>query len=93
MTMRNKPFDYAAEVERAPPVTDTESKMSTTAHKSNTRIKSEAAMKSRVHTSRKDRDLTVDGLDKHHHEAKALKVLAKVATTNTVSSARQAKLA
>jgi len=48
-------------------------------------------MKSRVHTSRKDRDLTLDGLDKHHHEATTLKVLAKKAKTKTSSLARQAK--
>jgi hypothetical protein len=90
--MRNKPFDYAAKVERSPPLADIGSKMSTTSHKSNTRIQSEAAMKGRVHTSRKDRDLTTDGLDKHHHEAKVLKVLTKVATTKTAQSAHQAKL-
>jgi len=91
--MRNKPFDYASKVERAPPKADIESKMSTTSHKSNTRIQSEAAMKTRVHTSRKARDLTTDGLDQHHHEAKALKAVAKSAKTKTVSSARRAKAA
>ena len=65
--------------------------MSTTAHKSPTRIKSEAAMKGRVHTSRKDRDLTVDGLDKHHHEATTLKVRARVAATKTASAAKSVK--
>jgi len=93
MTRRNKPFDYASNIERTPRVTDAESKMSTTSHKSNTRIQSEVAMKSRVHTSRKDRDLTLDGLDKHHHEATTLKVLAKTAKTKTASKARQAKRA
>jgi hypothetical protein len=91
-TMRNKPFDYAAKVERAPPLADTESKMSTTSHKSNTRVQSEAAMKTRVHTSRKDRDLTGDGLDKHHHEAKALKAVAQSTKTKTVTAARRAKV-
>jgi hypothetical protein len=75
--MRNKPFDYFAKVERAPPLAEDVTKMSTTSHKSNTRIQSEAAMKNRVHTSRQKRDLTADGLDKHHHEATALKVRAK----------------
>jgi hypothetical protein len=65
--------------------------MSTTSHKSRTRILSESAMKSRVHTSRKDRDLTVDGLDKHHHEAVNLKVLAKTAKIKAATSARMAK--
>jgi hypothetical protein len=67
--------------------------MSTTSHKSPTRILSEKAMKDRVHTSRTDRDLTADGLDKHHHEAKALKAVAKSAKTKTVSAARRAKAA
>ena len=67
--------------------------MSTTSHKSRTRTLSEAAMKNRVHTSRKDRDLTVDGLDKHHHEGTALKVLAKSVKTKTVRAAITAKRA
>ncbi len=83
--MRNKPFDYAAKVERAPPPAEDVTKMSTTSHKSNTRIQSEAAMKNRVHTSRLNRDLTADGLDKHHHEAKTLKVLAKAAKVKAVA--------
>jgi hypothetical protein len=90
-TMRNKPFDYAAEVERAPLMTDAESKMSTTSHKSNTRIQSEAAMKNRVHTSRQNRDLTADGLDKHHHEAVTLKVLAKASKAKAAVFAKSAK--
>jgi hypothetical protein len=65
--------------------------MSTTSHKSPARILSEKAMKARVHTARKDRDLTADGLDKHHHEAKTLKVLAKTATVKTVAKAVVAK--
>jgi hypothetical protein len=65
--------------------------MSTTSHKSNTRIKSEAAMQSRVHTSRKDRDLTVDGLDKHHHEGTLLKFVAKSAKVKTMAAAKVAK--
>lgn len=65
--------------------------MSTTSHKSRTRTLSEQAMKSRVHTSRKDRDLTGDGLDKHHHEATTLKAIAKSARTRTDASARVAE--
>ena len=42
-------------------------------------------MKNRVHTSRLNRDLTADGLDKHHHEAKTLKVLAKAAKVKAVA--------
>ncbi len=42
-------------------------------------------MKNRVHTSRLNRDLTADGLDKHHHETKTLKVLAKVAKVKAVA--------
>ena len=91
--MRNKPFDYFAKVERAPPLAEDVTKMSTTSHKSNTRIQSEAAMKNRVHTSRQKRDLSADGLDKHHHEAKTLKVLAKVTSTKNASMAKRAKLA
>ena len=48
-------------------------------------------MKGRVHTSRKDRDLTVDGLDKHLHEAVSLKVRAKIASVKTATSAKAAK--
>jgi hypothetical protein len=65
--------------------------MSTTSHKSNTRILSEKAMQTRVHTSRKDRDLTVDGLDKHHHEGTTLRVLAEGATVKAAASATRAK--
>ena len=65
--------------------------MSTTSHKSPARILSEKAMKTRVHTARKDRDLTADGLDKHHHEAKTLKVLAQTATVKTAAKAAVAK--
>jgi hypothetical protein len=65
--------------------------MSTTSHKSPTRIKSEAAMKGRVHTSRKDRDLTVDGLDKHHHEATTLKVRARTLATKTSADAKETR--
>jgi hypothetical protein len=62
--------------------------MSTTSHKSHTRILSEAAMKERVHTSREDRDLTGDGLDKHHHEANTLKALEKAAAVKRKSVAQ-----
>ena len=65
--------------------------MSTTSHKSNTRILSEKAMQTRVHTSRKDRDLTVDGLDKHHHEGTTLRVLAEGATVKAAAPATRAK--
>jgi hypothetical protein len=65
--------------------------MSTTSHKSRTRTLSEKAMKSRVHTSRKDRDLTSDGLDKHHHEATTLKAIAKSTRAKTAASAKVAK--
>ena len=65
--------------------------MSTTSHKSPARILSEKAMKTRVHTTRTDRDLTADGLDKHHHEAKTLKVLAKSAKVRTATKAAEAR--
>ncbi len=65
--------------------------MSTTSHKSRTRILSEEAMKSRVHTSRKERDLTVDGLDKHHHEGTALKVAGQTARARRSHLAKAAK--
>lgn len=65
--------------------------MSTTSHKSKTRIRSEAAMKTRVHTSREARDMTLDGLDKHHHEDQALRAFAKAAKTKTANSAHLAK--
>jgi hypothetical protein len=65
--------------------------MSTTSNKSRTRTLSEAAMKNRVHTSRNARDLTADGLDKHHHEGTALKVLAKSTKAKTVYTADTAK--
>jgi len=65
--------------------------MSTTSHKSPARILSEKAMKSRVHTSRKERDLTVDGLDKHHHEGNTLKALAKSSKVKVVTAARSAR--
>ena len=64
--------------------------MSTTSHKSRTRILSEAAMKERVHTTRADRDLTADGLDKHHHEAKALKSLHRATSVREITAARDA---
>lgn len=67
--------------------------MSTPSRKSPTRVRSEAAMKSRVHTTRKERDLTADGLDKHHHEDRSLKAKAKSAKTKTISEAASAKKA
>ncbi|MFZ0615139.1 MAG: hypothetical protein WAN16_01635 [Chthoniobacterales bacterium] len=65
--------------------------MSTTSHKSNTRIKSESAMKSRLHTSRKERGLTADGLDKHHHESTAIKAREKSSRVQIAAGARAAK--
>lgn len=67
--------------------------MSTTSHKSMTRIKSEAAMKQRIHTSRKNRDLTADGLDKHHHEARTLRAIAGRGRVKTSAKAASAKRA
>jgi hypothetical protein len=64
--------------------------MSTTSHKSRTRKLSEVAMKSRVHSPRKERDLTADGLDKHHHEATSLKARAKSTKVKTAASAKTA---
>jgi hypothetical protein len=52
--------------------------MSTTSHKSRTRLLSEAAMQGRKHTSREERDLTGDGLDTHHNESRLHKVRDKV---------------
>lgn len=65
--------------------------MSTTSHKSNTRIKSEAAMKNRVHTSREDRDLTGDGLGKHHNEATAMRARTAAETVRVSVLASDAK--
>jgi len=67
--------------------------MSTTSHKSRTRILSEVAMKKRVHTSRAERDLTVDGVSKLHNEGVTLKVAAKTAKVKRSSSALAAKKA
>lgn len=65
--------------------------MSTTSHKSPTRISSEKAMKSRVHATRKERELTTDGLDKHHHEGKSLKTLAKSSKVKVAAAARSTR--
>jgi len=65
--------------------------MSTTSHKSPARILSEKAMKSRVHTSRQERDLTLDGLDKHHHEGHTQKALAKSSEAKVVLAAKSAR--
>ena len=62
--------------------------MSTTSHKSNTRLLSEAAMQSRVHTSRSVRDLTDDGVSIHHNEGLAMKVRAKTAKVKSASAVR-----
>jgi hypothetical protein len=64
--------------------------MSTTSHKSRTRKLSEAAAKARVHSSRKERDLTADGLDKHHHEATSLRARAKSTKVKTAAAAKTA---
>jgi hypothetical protein len=50
-------------------------------------------MQQRVHTSRKNRDLTTDGLDKHHHEATALKVRAKKQAIQTSVTAMETRKA
>lgn len=48
-------------------------------------------MKSRVHTSRRDRDLTIDGLDKHHHESTSLKARERSARAKRARAAASAK--
>ncbi len=65
--------------------------MSTTSHKSRTRILSEEAMKSRLHTPRTERDLTLDGLDKHHHEGTTLKATEKASRVKRSHLAKEAK--
>lgn len=65
--------------------------MSTTSHKSRTRLLSEKAMKSRVHTSRKERDLTDDGLAKHHNEGRTLKAKSKVTKVKNAAKANNTK--
>jgi hypothetical protein len=65
--------------------------MSTASHKSRTRILSEEAMKRRVHTSRQERDLTGDGVSKHHNEATALKAKSTAARTKITKAASTAK--
>lgn len=47
-------------------------------------------MKTRAHTSRKERDLTVDGLEKHHNEATTLKARAKSTKAKIVAVAKTA---
>ena len=48
-------------------------------------------MKNRVHTSRKERDLLLDGLRKHHQEGVTLKVEAHAAQVKTATQAAEAK--
>jgi hypothetical protein len=48
-------------------------------------------MKSRVQTSRRERDLTVDGLDKHHHESVAIKAREKSSRSKIATGAKTAK--
>ena len=65
--------------------------MSTTSHKSRTRVLSEAAMKTRVHTSRENRNLTGDGVAKVHNEGLALKVAAKTTKAKSTATAAVTK--
>jgi hypothetical protein len=68
--------------------------MSTTSHKSRTRILSEEAMKVRVHTSREDRSRTLAGKDlmkKVHSEAQTLKSKKRSATVGVRKGAVDAK--
>jgi len=65
--------------------------MSTTSHKSRTRILSEKAMKERVHTARKDRDLTIDGMSKHHNEPVIMQVRAAAESVKITEMAAIAK--
>jgi hypothetical protein len=53
---------------------------------------SEQAMKERVHSSREDRDLTVDGLSKHHNEPMEMKAKADAKTVKITENASVAKL-
>ena len=48
-------------------------------------------MKQRIHTSRADRDLTVDGLSKLHNEGVTLKVEAKTAKVKQRAEALASK--
>ena len=88
----DKPFAYGEHLDskRIRRMLDTEP-MSTTSHKSNTRIQSEAAMKNRIHTSRNDRDLTGDGLSTHHNEPAAMKAKATADKARTIASAASTK--
>ena len=65
--------------------------MSTTSHKSRTRILSEEAMKSRVHTSRQERDQTGDGVSKNHNEATTMKARTVAETAKVSEGALDAK--
>jgi hypothetical protein len=49
-------------------------------------------MNERVHTSRENRDLTVDGLSKHHNEPMAMKAKAAAKTVKITENASVAKL-
>ena len=65
--------------------------MSTTPHRSRTRILSKEAVKIRTHTSRDDQSLTSDGKDlmkNTHNEPQALKALAKSAKVKTTQIAK-----
>jgi len=48
-------------------------------------------MKERVHSSREDRDLTVDGLSKHHNEPMAMKAKAAAKNVKITENASVAK--
>ena len=68
--------------------------MSTTSHKSRTRLLSESAMKGRVHTSRAARTLTKAGktkVKKVHSEAQTLKARAKARKTKFSAAAKSAR--
>lgn len=87
----DKSFDYAARVARDTPRTEGvggDIIMSTTSHKSPTRLLSEKAMVRRIHTTRAERDMTRDGLDKHHHEDRAIKARKKAFKTKVMEASR-----
>lgn len=48
-------------------------------------------MKSRVHTSRQERDLTGDGVSKHHNEATAMKARSVAEAAKVSEDASLAK--
>jgi len=48
-------------------------------------------MKERVHTARKDRDLTIDGMSKHHNEPVIMQVRAAAESVKITEMAAIAK--